>query len=190
MDGQQFDRVQTLDGNEKPPTPFRVRPIRAFGTNNVVLACKDGGPCKVGDTDSEGFTVFYVAPDRLIANGIAWQYLSFYVDSELEFQFSRWCTVKKTMPTRRGLGEGIRNTRLIDSLCGYRSIDEYFIHSPSIDELRLALQFLGNPTGSYWSSTSSGATKAFAMVCDGKTCTEVVKDRDEVLNWIFFRTFK
>ena len=31
MDGQQFDRVQTLDGNAIPPTPFRVRPVRAFG---------------------------------------------------------------------------------------------------------------------------------------------------------------
>ena len=31
MDGQQFDRVQTLDGNKNPPTPFRVRPVRAFG---------------------------------------------------------------------------------------------------------------------------------------------------------------
>ena len=31
MDGQQFDRKQTLDGNAKPPTPFRVRPVRAFG---------------------------------------------------------------------------------------------------------------------------------------------------------------
>ena len=30
-DGQQFDRVQTLDGNRKPPArPFRVRPMRAF----------------------------------------------------------------------------------------------------------------------------------------------------------------
>ena len=37
MDGQQFDRVQTLSGNKLPPAnPFRVRPIRAFGTNNVV----------------------------------------------------------------------------------------------------------------------------------------------------------
>lgn len=31
MDGQQFDRVQSLDGNKNPPTPFRVRPVRAFG---------------------------------------------------------------------------------------------------------------------------------------------------------------
>jgi hypothetical protein len=31
MDGQQFDRVQRLDGNKTPPTPFRVRPVRAFG---------------------------------------------------------------------------------------------------------------------------------------------------------------
>ncbi len=30
-DGQQFDRVQTMDGNKEPPNPFRVRPIRAFG---------------------------------------------------------------------------------------------------------------------------------------------------------------
>ena len=31
MDGQQFDRKQTLDGNQTPPTPFRVRAVRAFG---------------------------------------------------------------------------------------------------------------------------------------------------------------
>ncbi len=32
MDGQQFDRVQTLSGNKQPPAnPFRVRPVRAFG---------------------------------------------------------------------------------------------------------------------------------------------------------------
>ena len=31
MDGQQFDRVQTLTGNKKPVRPFKVRPIRAFG---------------------------------------------------------------------------------------------------------------------------------------------------------------
>jgi hypothetical protein len=31
MDGQQFDREQTLDGNKTPPTPFRVRAVRAFG---------------------------------------------------------------------------------------------------------------------------------------------------------------
>ena len=32
MDGQQFDRVQTLSGNIQPPAnPFRIRPVRAFG---------------------------------------------------------------------------------------------------------------------------------------------------------------
>ena len=31
MDGQHFDRVQTLDGNAIPPTPFWVRAVRAFG---------------------------------------------------------------------------------------------------------------------------------------------------------------
>lgn len=35
-DGQQFDRVQTLDGNKKPPArPFRVRPMRAFKSGDV-----------------------------------------------------------------------------------------------------------------------------------------------------------
>ena len=35
-DGQQFDRVQTLSGNQKPPArPFRVRPMRAFATGVV-----------------------------------------------------------------------------------------------------------------------------------------------------------
>ena len=35
-DGQQFDRVQTLDGNRKPPArPFRVRSMRAFKSGAV-----------------------------------------------------------------------------------------------------------------------------------------------------------
>jgi hypothetical protein len=38
-DGQQFDRVQTLDGNRKPPArPFRVRPMRAFKSGDVTAA--------------------------------------------------------------------------------------------------------------------------------------------------------
>ena len=38
-DGQQFDRVQTLDGNRKPPArPFRVRPMRAFKSGVVTPA--------------------------------------------------------------------------------------------------------------------------------------------------------
>ena len=32
MDGQQFDRVQTLSGNRQPPAnPFRIRAVRSFG---------------------------------------------------------------------------------------------------------------------------------------------------------------
>ncbi|NDC91632.1 MAG: DUF1566 domain-containing protein, partial [Acidimicrobiia bacterium] len=194
MDGQQFDRVQTLDGNKNPPNPFRVRPIRAFGTNNVVLACKDGGPCKVGDTSPFGLTVFYVAPDLLIANGTEWRYLSvFKFDSEWKIDFGVFCNLKKAVPTRRGLGEGIRNTRLIFSLCdlGFeQNVSKDSFHVPSIDELKLALKILGSPSGSYWSSTSSGATDAYAMVCNGESCTEVVKDRDMRLNWIVIQAFK
>ena len=194
MDGQQFDRVQTLDGNRNPPNPFRVRPIRAFGTNNVVLACKDGGPCKVGDTSPFGLTVFYVAPDLLIANGTEWRYLSvFKFDSEWKIDFGVFCNLKKAVPTRRGLGEGVRNTRLIFSLCdlGFeQNVSKDSFHVPSIDELKLALKILGSPSGSYWSSTSSGATDAYAMVCNGGSCTEVVKDRDMRLNWIVIQAFK
>jgi len=54
MDGQQFDRVQRMDGNRTPPNPFRVRAIRAFGTNSVTLACAQGGSCKIGDTGPGG----------------------------------------------------------------------------------------------------------------------------------------
>ena len=194
MDGQQFDRVQTLDGTRNPPNPFRVRPIRAFGTNNVLLACKDGGLCKIGDTEPLGLTVFYVAPDLLIANGTEWRYLSvFLFQSQWKLSFEPFCDSRKPVPTRRGLGEGIRNSRLLISLCklGFESnLRKDSFHTPSIDELRLALAFLGSPVGSYWSSTSSGATSALAMVCDGKSCTEVVKDRDMKLNWVIIRAFK
>lgn len=38
-DGQQFDRVQTLSGNMKPPArPFYVRPMRAFGDGQFVAS--------------------------------------------------------------------------------------------------------------------------------------------------------
>lgn len=38
-DGQQFDRVQTLMGNKKPPArPFSVRPMRAFVEGGVSLS--------------------------------------------------------------------------------------------------------------------------------------------------------
>jgi hypothetical protein len=56
MDGQQFDRLQTMDGNITPPTPFRVRPVRAFGTSNAVAPCAQGGSCNLGDTGPGGGT--------------------------------------------------------------------------------------------------------------------------------------
>lgn len=38
-DGQQFDRVQTLSGNMKPPArPFYVRPMRAFADGQIVTS--------------------------------------------------------------------------------------------------------------------------------------------------------
>ncbi|MFM8652215.1 MAG: hypothetical protein ACKODE_07850, partial [Acidimicrobiaceae bacterium] len=83
--------------------------------------------------------------------------------------------------------------QLILSFCelGYENnIRKDSLHTPSNDELRLALAFLGNPAGSYWSSTSSGSSNALAMVCDGKTCNEVVKKRSEALNWIVIQAFR
>jgi hypothetical protein len=75
MDGQQFDRVQTMDGNRTPPNPFRVRAIRAFGANSVTLTCAQGGSCKIGDTGPGGGRVFYVAPDFFMVNGKSARYL-------------------------------------------------------------------------------------------------------------------
>ena len=43
-DGQQFDRVQTLTGNRKPPArPFLVRPMRAFSEGQKTVTGTSGG---------------------------------------------------------------------------------------------------------------------------------------------------
>jgi hypothetical protein len=87
MDGQQFDRVQKMDGNRTPPTPFRVRAIRAFGTSTVVLPCAQGGSCKIGDTGPGGGKVFYVAPDFFMVNGKSARYL----EASPEDSQGAWC---------------------------------------------------------------------------------------------------
>ena len=183
MDGQQFDRVQTIDGNKNPPNPFRVRPIHAFGTNTVTLTCAQGGSCKIGDVGPGGGKVFYVAPDLLMANGKSWRYLELFPQG-YEFTFGNCARNNKVIATRSKLGSGLWNTQLLTTKCPSMTkqvspignVTDWYI--PSIEELKLAMQFLGYPTmffwksktrmpendsGGFWSSTTIGGKKAFAM---------------------------
>ena len=118
MDGQQFDRVQTLSGNKQPPKkPFRVRPIRAFGTNNVVLSCAQGGKCKLGDIGPGGGTVFYVAPDQLMVNGNGSRYLEVApIEAQKKMKWS--CPTGSTaLKTKTRIGSGAFNTSLMKKAC-------------------------------------------------------------------------
>ena len=182
MDGQQFDRVQTIDGNKTPPNPFRVRAIRAFGTNSVTLTCAQGGTCKLGDTGPGGGRVFYVAPDLLMANGKSARYMELYPEGK-KFTFGTCERNKQVIATRSNVGSGLSNTRLLAKKCGLMTntsvqigtANDWFI--PSIEELKIASSFIkdsrieilllkqygGIDLDVYWSSTMVGEEEAFAM---------------------------
>ena len=185
MDGQQFDRVQTLSGNRLPPAnPFRVRPIRAFGTNNVVLSCAQGGTCKLGDIGPGGGTVFYVAPDRLMANGKGARYLEVSPPEAKKNMY--WSCGKgyNDLKTLERIGSGAFNTSLMKKACPgfYDEVlnvggaqTDWFI--PSLYELRmLDKYFNGFENGREmdvfesftWSSSSYNAELASIVVicCD------------------------
>jgi len=170
MDGQQFDRVQTLSGNNKPPAnPFRVRPIRAFGTNNVVLSCAQGGACKIGDIGPGGGKVFYVAPDLLVVNGKSARYLE-ATTFEVATKWSCLAGYKK-LGTRTNIGSGAYNTSLMKKACpGFYDEKlnpggdktDWFV--PSRDELNELWRILDQGKISdnyYWSSSEAGATAAW-----------------------------
>jgi hypothetical protein len=181
MDGQQFDRVQTMDGNRTPPNPFRVRAIRAFGTNSVTLTCAQGGTCKLGDTGPGGGRVFYVAPDLLMANGKGARYMELYPEG-FPFTFGDCERKEQVIATRSNIGSGLSNTRLLAKKCPAMTntsvqigtANDWFI--PSIEELKLASKFIrdlyleipvpemfGQSMDSFWSSTTVGRDEAFSM---------------------------
>jgi hypothetical protein len=181
MDGQQFDRVQTMDGNRTPPNPFRVRAIRAFGTNSVTLTCAQGGTCKLGDTGPGGGRVFYVAPDLLMANGKGARYMELYPEG-FPFTFGDCERKEQVIATRSNIGSGLSNTRLLTKKCPAMTntsvqigtANDWFI--PSIEELKLASKFIrdlyleipvpemfGQSMDSFWSSTTVGRDEAFSM---------------------------
>ena len=203
MDGQQFDRVQTMDGNKTPPNPFRVRAIRAFGTNTVVLPCAQGGSCKIGDTGPGGGKVFYVAPDLLMANGKRARYMEFYPEGFL-FTFGECERKKQVIATRSNIGSGLLNTQLLAKKCPgmtktsvqIGTANDWFI--PSIEELKLASNFIrdfrleipvpeifGQRTNSFWSSTMVGQEEAFAMAY----INIYERPRYYGLNWLPVRAF-
>ena len=180
MDGQQFDRVQTLSGNKLPPAnPFRVRPIRAFGTNNVVLSCAQGGTCKLGDIGPGGGTVFYVAPDLLMVNGKGARYLEVsYLGEKIDIN---WSCEKgfSDLKTLERIGSGAFNTSLMKKTCPgfYDEVlnvggakTDWFI--PSKDELFKLEQYLHDVeeirldlfVSFIWSSSSIDANRAYFTI--------------------------
>jgi hypothetical protein len=169
MDGQQFDRVQKMDGNRTPPTPFRVRAIRAFGTNSVTLTCAQGGSCKIGDTGPGGGKVFYVAPDLLMANGKAARYLE-AAPQDIE---GMWCAtsaqsscVTADVASANEIGKGAVNTKQILAKSGVSEDLKSLIRDevngktdwfvPSLNELKKLYEqrnIVGLGGMTYWSSS-------------------------------------
>jgi hypothetical protein len=184
MDGQQFDRVQILSGNRLPPAnPFRVRPIRAFGTNNVVLSCAQGGACKLGDIGPGGGRVFYVAPDRpdrLVANGKSARYME---ASNFDHE-TKWSCIntRSGIGTRTSIGSGAYNTSLLKRACpgfydsmldlGDGKTDWFVPSKDELNELFKNRQMAGVfSDGLYWSSSESGSQYAWARLFRTGTST-------------------
>jgi hypothetical protein len=68
-DGQQFDRVQTLTGNRKPPArPFNVRPMRAFSEGQKVTAERPENT--VRSISINGFRTLVLGKPGVVVEGV------------------------------------------------------------------------------------------------------------------------
>ena len=203
MDGQQFDRVQTMDGNRTPPNPFRVRAIRAFGTNSVTLTCAEGGSCKIGDTGPGGGKVFYVAPDLFMVNGKSARYL----EASAKNSQGAWCkTFSKCFDSKiiAVSGSGAANTSQILNSGGALEDMRVLIkqgvngkldwYVPSIDEL-IQLHQQRDMVGGfswepYWSSSfNPGGSFAFGVDFGYDRARNFVLLRSDVASIRLIRAF-
>ena len=203
MDGQQFDRVQTMDGNRTPPNPFRVRAIRAFGTNSVTLTCAEGGSCKIGDTGPGGGKVFYVAPDLFMVNGKSARYL----EASAKNSQGAWCkTFSKCFDSKiiAVSGSGAANTSQILNSEGALSDMRVLIkqgvngkldwYVPSIGEL-IQLHQQRDMVGGfswepYWSSSfNPGGSFAFGVDFGYDRARNFVLLRSDVASIRLIRAF-
>ena len=204
MDGQQFDRVQTMDGNKTPPTPFWVRAIRAFGTNAVVLPCAQGGTCKIGDTGPGGGKVFYVAPDFFMVNGKRARYL----EASPQDSQGAWCKQNSNCVRSSRLAvardSGAVNTSQIlnsdgvdlsvSSLIEQGVNGKFDWYVPSVDELiklnRQRVMVGGFRWGYYWSSSFvRGGMLGFGVGMDRGNAAERILLRWEPAGIRLIRAF-
>jgi len=183
-DGQQFDRVQTLTGNKKPVRPFKVRPIRAFGSVEV-KTCAQGGLCNVGDVGPGGGKVFYVAPDFLFIK-FGYRYME---AAPSDIGFPSWCDWKGLVGTKTAIGTGQSNTTAMVQKCqrgAANSADTYVSPNgtsdwflPSKDELNQLYKQRdlvgGFATDYYWSSSEGNAASAWGQYFGGGSQTNGLK---------------
>jgi hypothetical protein len=202
MDGQQFDRVQTMDGNRTPPNPFRVRAIRAFGTNSVTLTCAQGGACKIGDIGPGGGKVFYIRP--IVPLISSWRYLEAAPEDS---GVSNWCTsdacndekIRVLKPFE--IGSGAENTRLLLNSEGAGSIKalidkgingktDWFV--PSSRELAELYRQRNNVGEFYpdWYWTSTPSSRSFNWLLDFENKNEGAALKSGFAHVRLIRAFK
>ena len=138
--GLDFARGGVMPMSKTNNSNFALRPIRAFGPTGPAStsiasatiagkACKDGGPCTVGDVGPGSGIVFYAAPTRQ-----AWgQYIEMATTDAPMTTGSNpvlampWCTASRTTLVADDpiIGAGRTNTKALADLCGGTSSPAY-----------------------------------------------------------------